>query len=614
MSGAGLVLAAALLPASGLSDGFYSQLDWSGGGGDLGPDISFGTTFYTSENISWDGLPGYILLGIDATQHPINNDMHGCDYAFPADMDGDGDLDVVASQTLDWHRVMWFENDGSGGGWAEHEIEFNYPGVRCAYPGDLDNDGDMDVIGAGYSGVEWWRNEDGVGDTWQRFSIDDDFGAPFFACCADIDGDSLLEVVSTSRTSPDETAWWEPVTTPPDSVWQKRMVSGGSSNGYELYPVDLDQDGDMDILVAHYSADGLVFYENTDGSGTSWTAHEIIASWGAARSVHAADIDGDGDLDIVSCGADDDNNYLWLFENEGDSLWVEHVIDIGTADDWLPFGVHAADMTDDGLVDILCAVPIWNVHELALHRNITGSVDMFAKFVIAGGLSWFRDVDVADFDGDGKLDVLAAVPTGGINIRWFDIDPYLQGSLTSTILDAQGWPEWESIEWTSVEPEGTDITFQIRGSNDPDEMGAWSDTLSEPCSLEGHLDSAYRFIQYRVHLQAEPGAPTPYLEQVLIHFSSMGVEEGEGGEPLALSATPNPFTERALISVAGSSEETSVRVYDLSGRVIGTLSPDERGAFEWDGLDGSGAEVPAGCYVVRASGEGTAAQLRLIKL
>jgi hypothetical protein len=252
-------------------------------------------------------------------------------------------------------------------------------------------------------------------------------------------------------------------------------------------------------------------------------------------------------------------------------------------------------------------------HEVGLYRNVDGSLDKFAKYVISGGSSHYRDADAADFDGDGKVDVLVASSTG-IEVSWFDVSSPTQGSLTSSILDAQGWPEWESIEWTSVEPEGTDITFQIRGSGDPDEMGAWSDTLYEPGSLEGHLDSTYRFIQYRVNLEMEEGARTPYLEEVIVHFENMGVEEGGELEPLALSVTPNPFSESVDVVVTGMPEAGSVLVFDLSGRMVRELLPDENGCCRWDGRDSEGGVLPAGCYMLRAEWSEGTEELRLVKL
>jgi hypothetical protein len=618
ISKAGLSLLLVFASAAFAQGGLFGQTDWSGGSGVQGPVYPWGDTFYTSSHICWDGLPGYILLRIYRVQHMISGDMYGCYYAFPADMDGDGDLDVVASQTLSWDRVMWFENDGAGGGWREHEIAWNHPEVQCAYPGDLDNDGDMDVAGANgvFGGLEWWRNEDGAGNEWKWFGIDNDFGTPNFVCCADIDGDGRLEVVSPSGYSLNQIAWWDKDDfTPPSPPWIKHVIAYGC-DGDEIFVVDLDQDGDMDVVSPKY---GLCFHDNVDGVGLTWEETDIMEGGDEAQFLHAADVDSDGDMDVVASGrkkdiaSDEDHYFLAWFENEGFcNSWETHWIYINTWDVFYPRGVHAADLTEDGLVDIVCAEGSQN-WDLTVWRNIDASQNLFSQHILETG-PYFRDVDTADFDGDGRLDMLVAASSGGVNIRWIDIDPCLQGSLTSSILDAQGWPEWESIEWTSVEPEGTEITFQIRGSGDPDEMGAWSDTLTEPCSLEGHLDSAYRFIQYRVHLQAEPGAPSPYLEQMLVHFSNMGVEEGGEPEPLALSVIPNPFTALALISVTGPLEGTAVSVYDISGRLVRELSTNHAGAFEWHGLDGSGEAVPPGCYLVRAVRGDELAQAHVIHI
>ena len=617
MRACAVVLLPVALASMASAQGSFVQTDWSGGSGEPGPVTDFGTTYYASSYISWEGMPGSILLRINRVQHMISGDMYGCNYAFPADMDGDGDQDVVASQRLSWERVMWFENDGAGGGWREHEIAWNHPYVWCAYPGDLDNDGEVDVVGANpvYGGLEWWRNEDGVGDTWQWFGIDNDFGGPNYACTADIDGDGRLEVVSPSGYSLNQIAWWDKDDfTPPSPPWIKHVIAYGC-DADEIYVVDLDQDGDMDVISPK---DGLCFHDNVDGVGLTWEETEILGADNSGDFMHAADVDCDGDLDVVACGLKDynpnpDTRYVAWFENKGfcDS-WETHWIYSNTWDVFFPYGVHAADLTQDGLVDIACAEGSQN-WDLTVWQNIDASQNLFAQHILETG-PWFQDVDTADFDGDGKLDLLVAASSGGIPIRWYEIDPCGQGRLTSSILDAQGWPEWESIEWTSVEPEGTDIAFQIRGSNDPDEMGAWSDTLTEPGSLEGHLDSAYRFVQYRVHLQADSGVLSPYLEEVSINCGSMGVEGEEDEESLSISIAPNPFSELLSIEVSGFSGDVTVRVYDISGRMLRELSPNAAGAYEWHGLDNSGKAVPAGCYVVRAVRCDEVAQLQVVRL
>ena len=150
-----VLLTVLLLPPL-LIAGVETQGDWSGASGVTGP-VTFWWQSYSSQSQT-TGIsvpPGKLYLGVSTISHAINSSMGGCHYAFPADMDGDGDVDVLAQSTHNWD-VAWFENDGNGGGWNTHMVSDNYPVPRCAYPDDLDCDGDMDVAGAnGTCGTEW---------------------------------------------------------------------------------------------------------------------------------------------------------------------------------------------------------------------------------------------------------------------------------------------------------------------------------------------------------------------------------------------------------------------------------------------------------------------------
>ena len=75
---------------------------------------------------------------------------------------------------------------------------------------------------------------------------------------------------------------------------------------------DIDGDGDMDVLGAARTADDIAWWENADGAGTSWNFHIVDATFNGAVSVGAADIDGDGTADYVLIGNTGALNILYF--------------------------------------------------------------------------------------------------------------------------------------------------------------------------------------------------------------------------------------------------------------------------------------------------------------
>lgn len=116
--------------------------------------------------------------------------------------------------------------------------------------GDVDRDGDLDVLSAGSESL-WWENADGSGSAWSPHST------------------------GTTPLGPSQPQW-----------------------------VDLDQDGDGDLAGALplASGDGAYWLENV-GDGTAWVLREIDASFEGALSLAAGDLDGDGRVDVVAGSA-----------------------------------------------------------------------------------------------------------------------------------------------------------------------------------------------------------------------------------------------------------------------------------------------------------------------
>ena len=89
----------------------------------------------------------------------VNNESYGAYSVYAADLDGDGDLDVLSASWGD-DKIAWYQNDGSGNFGPQSIISTDGSGVRSVYAADLDGDGDIDVISASFldNKIAWYEN------------------------------------------------------------------------------------------------------------------------------------------------------------------------------------------------------------------------------------------------------------------------------------------------------------------------------------------------------------------------------------------------------------------------------------------------------------------------
>ena len=95
-------------------------------------------------------------------------------------------------------------------------------------------------------------------------------------------------------------------------IFIESVISTSADYATGVYTVDVDGDGDMDVLSTSANDSKVAWYEN-DGS-ESFTEHVISDSAISARDVFATDVDGDGDLDAITCEEVDNLGVFW-FEN-----------------------------------------------------------------------------------------------------------------------------------------------------------------------------------------------------------------------------------------------------------------------------------------------------------
>src|SRR5690606_15060847 len=128
----------------------------------------------------------------------------------------------------------------------------------------------------------------------------------------DVDGDGDLDILGTASAA-QTIAWWEN-TAGDGSAWTQHTVTNTLAGATLMHAADLDGDCDLDVLGTADTANTIAWGENTAGDGSAWTQHILSSAFLYTRSVYAADLDGDGDLDVLGT-AISANTIAW-WENE----------------------------------------------------------------------------------------------------------------------------------------------------------------------------------------------------------------------------------------------------------------------------------------------------------
>jgi hypothetical protein len=247
----------------------------------------------------------------------------GCwNTVFASDLDGDGDRDALAGSACgDLDFLSWYENTDGAGTFvfvADIGLHALFTSVSAA---DMDNDGDSDVIASNIGGFVWLENLDGLGSFSELLTIDWGLCAGFHVqSTADVDGDGDVDVLASvvcdlGGNDPEEIAWYENIHSASGFAPKSTISTGVQAPRYPL-GADLDGDGDLDAVSASSDDGKIAWYENTDGAGSFGDQQLISTSAAGAWALHAADIDGDGDQDVLSV-AETANAIAW-YENESD--------------------------------------------------------------------------------------------------------------------------------------------------------------------------------------------------------------------------------------------------------------------------------------------------------
>ena len=290
-----------------------------------------------------------------------NKPRGGCIHSCLMDVDGDGDLDFCGSN----NTVFWLEcpdDPLSGKPWTYRTIDDEILGTHCLITGDVDQDGKLDLIANSGrkeaqtefpNSLTWLQipEDPHSAKAWKRnvFADRDAPGGSHYTGFGDVNGDGRPDISCAAKGGKNFDggewfAWWEQPEDP-TGVWKKHLLADDQPGATNILPADLDKDGHVDYFATRGHGAGALWFKGPD-----MKLIEIDKEIAYPHCLALADLDGDGDLDAVTCGKDADGLAVW-YENSGKGTFKRHTI----GEDQGSYDLRTEDMDGDGDLDVLIA-------------------------------------------------------------------------------------------------------------------------------------------------------------------------------------------------------------------------------------------------------------------
>ena len=553
-----------------------TQNSWIDGSGDYGPVSGWGEAYWYGSGVASVPGTGALTLGREVA-NPECNFIASLSpwpkHAALADLNGDGHLDVISCNA--WGQmIVSLNTDGTGENWESQVIDVTYgTDSKSVFPADVDNDGDIDVL----YGNRWesccMENSNGLGTLWERHHIDDhEYLNKVMGFDYDDDGDVDAVVLSQS---PSQIQLYTNNAGSADS-WEFDQAVSGMHDPRWYQIGDMNGDGKQDLCYGGRNKSGQT-------SMTGWIENRYPEpwvnngmspyrpSWGAV--IHDWDCDGDLDIMMPVFFSSLDRTFLRLFLNT-DGLGLEwDVVTIQIIDTGGAGLVEVLDFDSDGDMDIL-GYYAWRKEEVFLLENVCGYDQPYVMHTLFKSNGYCFPYSTGDFNEDGFQDLLFIQwESEPGSVEWMHFIQEAEiGSAESSVLYLGNDPGWDQFNWNSSNPSGSQTAFQVRSSDDFEDMGLWSDTLFSPGSLQGVLEENDSYFQYRTILSAGSGE-SPLLEDVTLTWNPLGLSEGNEGSAINLVPLQNPSQGATAITFTLPERGMiTLQVFDLAGRLENSIS------------------------------------------
>jgi hypothetical protein len=328
-------------------------------------------------------------------------------------LDYDGDLDVDIISDLDFyvpevgpnHKIVLLENTGNGSFVSQELAQYGGASLSAMELGDLEGDGDEDL----FFGV-WTTDTLSVvkntaqGFPWHPLPISTTANGTREILPADVDGDGDADLLVSSSNL--EEFYWHENLDGTEAFGPKQILDGDAPGARAMDPADLDDDGDLDLLATVQVGNlrELRWYENL-GAGAFGSAQLISDTGFPGSDVLGVDIDGDGDIDALS--ADWYGPSWYANDGAGDFGPRQEINSTSVAVQF----IDAPDLTGDGVPDVVFGASA--VGKVAWHEGLSPALWTDLGFALAGsaGLPSLAGAGPLATGSAGSLALTAAAPS-----------------------------------------------------------------------------------------------------------------------------------------------------------------------------------------------------------
>jgi hypothetical protein len=343
-----------------------------------------------------------------------------------ADLNKDGHLDIV-------YGAYWFAGpDFVPRTFRPNHVSKDYIRANSDHVYDVDKDGWLDVIAGGWQedGIYWYRNP-GTGPkdrgapwemhlAWEPHLLAKTRGHMEMFALHDFDGDGQPELHSANYRKKEPREIFRFTKSPEGAVALEPFVLGAEGGGHGFAFGDVNGDGREDVLTE------IGWYERPAGDpfAAPWKLHPETALPHPSCPFVVKDLNRDGRLDIIF-GRGHDVGLYWLEQQaplpDGTTVWKKHVID----ESWTQaHAIALADLDGDGEDELIAGKCIW-----AHNGGDPGAADppavyyykwdraalKYTRHTIAApgeNIALGRQYSVVDLNGDGRLDITAPSKLG----------------------------------------------------------------------------------------------------------------------------------------------------------------------------------------------------------